>query len=72
MIISEIRKEFGIDEAGTNNFRPGKDRVIDGYNNALRLLSTGLYNDQGHFVLEVIQNADDNQYDPKIIPKLEF
>jgi hypothetical protein len=71
-IISEIRKEFGIDETGTNNFRPGKDRVIDGYNNALRLLSTGLYNDQGHFVLEVIQNADDNQYDPKIIPKLEF
>jgi len=71
-IISEIRREFGIDETGTNNFRQGNDRVIDGYNNALRLLSTGLYNDQGHFVLEVIQNADDNQYNPKAIPRLEF
>jgi hypothetical protein len=60
-IISEIRKEF----EGTN-------RLIDGYNNALRLLSTGLYNDQGHFVLEVIQNADDNDYDSKQIPRLEF
>ena len=71
-IISEIRKEFGIEDTGDNNFRPGKDRVIDGYNNALRLLSTGLYNDQGHFVLEVIQNADDNNYDANQTPKLEF
>jgi hypothetical protein len=71
-IISEIRKEFGINEAGSNSFRPGKDRLIDGYSNALQLLSTGLYNDQGHFVLEVIQNADDNNYDPKVIPSLEF
>ena len=72
-IISDIRKEmFGIDDFGASNIKRGKYSIYEGYNNALRLLSTGLYSDRSHFILEVIQNADDNQYDPKVSPRLEF
>jgi hypothetical protein len=35
-------------------------------------LSTQLYQNSTHFLLEMIQNADDNQYAPRVIPSLEI
>lgn len=40
--------------------------------NAVDLLSEGLYSDQTHFILELIQNAEDNSYATGVEPTLEF
>ena len=39
---------------------------------SLEKLSKDLYSNQGHFVLELIQNADDNQYPSDCMPTLRF
>lgn len=39
-------------------------------NNALKLLSDDLYSKKSHFVLELVQNADDNHYAIGVIPHL--
>jgi hypothetical protein len=41
-------------------------------NNALQLLSQDLYSKKSHFILELVQNADDNHYEPGITPHLTF
>ncbi|MDO8769818.1 MAG: DUF3883 domain-containing protein [Burkholderiaceae bacterium] len=41
-------------------------------NNALQLLSHDLYSKKSHFVLELVQNADDNHYEPHVTPHLTF
>lgn len=38
------------------------DWAIDGYRNALNILSDTIYQDRKHFLLELIQNADDADY----------
>ena len=41
-------------------------------NNALRTLSQDLYSKETHFVLELVQNADDNDYPEGSEPALVF
>ena len=35
-------------------------------------LSLDLYNTKTHFLLEFIQNADDNEYETNVVPKLQL
>ncbi|XP_017542148.1 protein NO VEIN isoform X1 [Pygocentrus nattereri] len=63
VIIEDIRKsEFGIgvelNEEGQNLMRKHQARL----GRSLERLSTELYSKDTHFVLELIQNADDNSY----------
>ncbi|XP_047325341.1 uncharacterized protein LOC124929109 [Impatiens glandulifera] len=44
----------------------------DDLNNAVTYLSTELYAKDVHFLMELIQNAEDNEYDEEISPSLEF
>ncbi|KAG6355128.1 hypothetical protein INS49_004209 [Diaporthe citri] len=37
-----------------------------------RRISTELYDTSTHFLLEFLQNADDNDYDPAVVPRLQF
>jgi hypothetical protein len=37
---------------------------------ALKLLSANLYSSQAHFVMELVQNADDNSYSDAVTPTL--
>ncbi|XP_049615652.1 uncharacterized protein wu:fj29h11 isoform X2 [Syngnathus scovelli] len=74
-IIEEIRKEgFGIgvelSAEGQNLMRVQQERL----GRSLDRLSTELYSKDTHFVLELIQNADDNSYpsEPDAIPALAF
>ena len=39
---------------------------------SLRLLSRDLYSKPTHFILEYIQNADDNEYKKEILPALSI
>ncbi|KIW93628.1 uncharacterized protein Z519_06233 [Cladophialophora bantiana CBS 173.52] len=55
--INAIRREAGLD--GTN----GRSRNVENLQNALHTLADELYQKSTHFLLELIQNADDNEYD---------
>ncbi|KAJ4409227.1 hypothetical protein N0V82_009500 [Gnomoniopsis sp. IMI 355080] len=39
---------------------------------ALEILSTELYDTSSHFLLEFLQNADDNTYSPSVVPRVQF
>lgn len=65
-IVESIRqKEYLIGVEGAGALRRN-------LHNALRLLSDDLYASQTHFVLELIQNADDNEYGPGLKPCITF
>lgn len=72
--INQIRKEqFGIgleiqDEATSSVLKIQQQRL----ERALKRLSDELYSENTHFVLELLQNADDNRYRPGDIAKGEF
>jgi hypothetical protein len=63
--INEVRARYRIDD-------PGSEMLHDELNSALSLLSEDLYSDDTHFVSELIQNADDNEYANGVVPRLEF
>ena len=63
--ITEVRAMYKIDD-------PGSEMLHDELNSALSLLSEDLYSDDTHFVSELIQNADDNEYANGVVPRLEF
>ncbi|KAI7162876.1 hypothetical protein KC349_g1754 [Hortaea werneckii] len=56
-LIDDIRRAKGVDEDG------GASESVKDLEKALRILSEELYAKPTHFVLELIQNADDNHYD---------
>ncbi|CAF2662196.1 unnamed protein product [Rotaria sp. Silwood2] len=62
--IKKIRERFGVD----SNLDPTSQSIVSNYQGllerSLEKLSKDLFCEQAHFVLEVIQNADDNQYAP--------
>ena len=66
-IIENIRKD---------EFYIGADFNIDSlnrkFNKSLTVISEDLYSDDVHFVLELIQNAEDNKYDSTVNPFLKF
>jgi hypothetical protein len=63
-----IREDFGFN--GRDPQPAG--RLATGLANALQLLSKELYAYDGHFILELIQNADDNKYDPDVEPMIDI
>ncbi|KAI7102807.1 hypothetical protein KC340_g3670 [Hortaea werneckii] len=56
-LINDIRRAKGVDDEG------GASESVKDLEKALRILSEELYAKPTHFVLELIQNADDNRYD---------
>ncbi|KAL3661405.1 hypothetical protein V7S43_013608 [Phytophthora oleae] len=72
--IQDLRKkQFGVglqiqDEATTSVLRIQQQRL----ERALKRLSDELYSESTHFVLELLQNADDNTYDDTVIPLGDF
>ncbi|KAK5988410.1 Protein NO VEIN-like protein [Cladobotryum mycophilum] len=61
--ISSIRKEKGVDTTDG----PSKDLT-----QALNILANDLYQKPTHFLLELIQNIDDNSYCPTVIPTMNI
>ena len=68
-VIAHIRHQYGIRDDGTQ----AEDFafISRGYKNAIEQLSTGLYEKEVHFILELIQNAEDNEYQNES-PDLRF
>ena len=73
-VIERIRTEdylLDIDEE-SDRVKRGATSLHKKLNNALKLLSDDLYSKKSHFVLELVQNADDNDYLNGVIPQLTF
>ena len=58
--IEKIRSEFEATE-----------RIRDNLNNSIKILANDLYSKETHFILELIQNAEDNTYEEPE-PSLSF
>ncbi|UJR37109.1 hypothetical protein I4U23_029813 [Adineta vaga] len=70
--IESIRRGFGVDSTLDSTGQSIVSNLQGMIERSLEKLSTDLYSDQGHFVLELIQNADDNQYSSECLPTLRF
>lgn len=70
--IESIRRGFGVDSGLDSNGQSIVNNYQGMMERCLQKLSNDLYSEQGHFVLELIQNADDNQYSPDCLPTLRF
>lgn len=73
-VIEDIRSgEYLLDVDGESaKIKRGARSLQEKLNRTLKLLSEDLYSKQTHFVLELIQNADDNNYALGIAPRLTF
>jgi len=70
-VIQKIRcHEYSLDIEASDEARSGIKRLQRKLDNALRFLSEGLYSKKTHFVLELVQNADDNEYPSGVMPRL--
>lgn len=71
-IIKRIRTHnFLLDiDSASDMVKEGALNLQTQLNNALKLLSDDLYSKKSHFVLELIQNADDNHYASGVTPQL--
>ncbi|KAK1285568.1 hypothetical protein QJS10_CPB20g01144 [Acorus calamus] len=73
LIIESIRREeFGLDTElkGSESILLSKQHARLG--RALHCLSQELYSQDSHFLLELVQNADDNTYSGNVVPTLAF
>lgn len=66
-VVRDIRRQFGLedDESEIEDSLQGTALV-----NALKVISHDIYTQDAHFVYELIQNADDNEYRPSVVPEL--
>jgi len=64
-IIENIRKEFGIDKELDDEAKKIINNQHEMLARAIKQLSVDLYSKEIHFVMELIQNADDNEYTVK-------
>ncbi|KAK3712619.1 hypothetical protein LTR37_009062 [Vermiconidia calcicola] len=65
-LIRSIRRSKRVDED------EGSDENANDLEGALRVLSVELYSKPTHFILELIQNADDNRYGSTVSPQLKI
>ena len=65
-----LMKDFSYNADGTRPQENSADRIK--LQNALEHLSLSLYSSDVHFVLELIQNADDNEYADGVKPTLKL
>ncbi|CAF3623985.1 unnamed protein product [Rotaria sp. Silwood1] len=70
--IESIRRGFGVDSGLDASGQSIVNNLQGMIERSLQKLSHDLYSEQGHFVLELIQNADDNQYASDRLPTLRF
>jgi hypothetical protein len=68
--IERVRRTFLVGDDVPEHLHEGALNLQTQLNNALRLLSEDLYSKKSHFVLELVQNADDNAYAKGVVPEL--
>jgi hypothetical protein len=66
--IDKIREEYGEHDIDSGV----KSRTRKNLEAALKILAEKIYNNDYHFIFELLQNTDDSPYDSNVIPKLTF
>ncbi|QDC44578.1 DUF3883 domain-containing protein [Methylophilus medardicus] len=66
------REEFGIGVELQGEAKIVVENMRRKYRNLLATVAEDLNSKESHFILELIQNADDNTYNPEIDPSLTF
>lgn len=64
------REEYGVDSGASAQERRRVDSLRRKLNTTLKILSEDIYSKQTHFVLELVQNAEDNDYANGVVPSL--
>ncbi|XP_059632156.1 protein NO VEIN-like isoform X2 [Cornus florida] len=73
LVIESIRRqEFGLDPSLSDLERSMLKKQHARLGRALHCLSQELYSQDSHFLLELVQNADDNVYQENVEPTLTF
>jgi hypothetical protein len=70
--IESIRRGYGDNNSLDENGQLIVTKLQGVLTRSLEKLSTDLFSNQGHFVLELIQNGDDNKYAAGQLPTLRF
>lgn len=65
-LVQEIRRNKNLDQPG------GLDENAKDLEETIRTFSLDLYTTATRFLLELIQNADDNKYDASVIPQVSI
>lgn len=72
-VIEHIRRyEFGIGAQLVGDGREVVDRLVRKYRSLLETVAKDLNSKESHFLLELVQNADDNHYSLGVEPALSF
>ncbi|CAL9225200.1 unnamed protein product [Arabidopsis halleri] len=72
-VIDSIRRdEFGLDLTSSSSEMSMLQKQHARLGRALQCLSQELYSQDSHFILELVQNADDNKYPAHVEPTLTF
>ena len=72
-IIEDIRRsQYGIGLSSDSSSQPVIANMRAMLDRTLKLLSQDLYAKDIHFVLELLQNAEDNNYAPDVVPEVRF
>ncbi len=71
-VIEDIRKGLGIGVDATGEAHRAISELQSNLHNALERLSKDLYSKETHFVLELLQNAEDNRYATDVTPLIRF
>lgn len=66
------REDYGVDPEASEQEQRRLKSLRDKLDRTLKILAEDLYSKQTHFVLELIQNADDNTYLEGVLPRLSF
>ncbi|CAF0986825.1 unnamed protein product [Adineta steineri] len=67
-----IRQDYGVDDTQNTTSNSAVTRLHGVVQRILEKLSVDLFSEGAHFVLELVQNADDNQYEDSVVPTLRF
>lgn len=72
-VIEHVRRyEFGLGASLEGDGRIVVDNMVRRYRNLLATIAEDLNSKDSHFILELVQNADDNHYDENVAPSLAF
>eukprot|EP01062_Namystynia_karyoxenos_P043159 TRINITY_DN3159_c1_g1_i3.p1 TRINITY_DN3159_c1_g1~~TRINITY_DN3159_c1_g1_i3.p1 ORF type:complete len:3805 (+),score=1311.45 TRINITY_DN3159_c1_g1_i3:71-11485(+) len=72
IVKSILRQEFGVGADLTGEGKRLHEANSGRLGRAIERLASDLYSHDAHFVLELVQNADDNQYAPGVCPTVAF
>ncbi|KAH8045028.1 hypothetical protein JL722_14425 [Aureococcus anophagefferens] len=66
---SSALRDLAVRAEACDGARSGQLQMLD---NALKVIARDIYSSDSHFILELLQNADDNDYAPSAAPTIVF